>query len=1405
MPSSRLEFRILGPLSVRVDGAPVPAGGPKQRALLALLLLSANRVVSRDRLIGELFAEQSLNSANHALENHVSRLRRVLSATADEPRLAARSGGYLLRVELGELDLERFEHLVTEGREALAAGNSSAAAESFRAAEALWEGRPLADLEFERFARFEVDRLEELRLAAVEERIDAELALGRQLALVPELEALAAEHPFRERFRAQQMLALYRCGRQAESLEVYRQTRKLLDEEVGLAPGLELQELERAILVQDASLNLVLDGRGNVPRLLRDVCPFKGLAPFEPADSEFFFGRERLVDELVARLADARLLALIGPSGSGKSSLLRAGLLPAIGREWVIVRPSEGLVIDLARLRERVPPGKRCVLAVDQFEEVFASSVTEDDRRAFLRALVDAAWDPEHRALILVALRADFFGHLGPYIEMADLVGLNHELLAPMTAAELRRAIEGPAERVGLDVEPALVDALVDDVAGEPGGLPLLSTALLDLWSDREGHSLTLAAYRERGGVHGAVGRHAEAAFQLLSADDQTVARRIMLRLVAGGEGEPLTRRRVSRDELDADEDRVAAVLEALVERRLLVVDDGTVELVHEALLDRWPRLIGWLEEDAQGRRLHRHLTRAATDWEAAGREPSELYRGPRLAAALEWADTAGEDAGLNRLELEFLQAGRTAFARANRRLRAALALMAVILVAALIAGAVALEARSSARRQATAAIAQRLGAQALVEPRLDRALLLAREGATLDDSIATRSNLLATLLRSPAAFAVLRGGGARVLDDALSRDGRLLALRADDGTTSFFDTRTLHELGPRFETRGRISYCGALVRPVRALAFSPDGRTLAIGDSDGRRANLFLIDTRTHRVRASTLSTNGATADVAFAPDGRTVVTGEAVSCRSSPPDEILVLRRAVDGQALRHSKPIPGGRLVGFTRGGRFLLVTSGETTSYLLDPRTLAKVRRLRFSGAAAISPAADLAAFGQDDGSVGLVDLRTGIERPILGRSTGRVLALAFSRDGTVLATTSDDGSVAVWDVPTGRLRERLIGHTGSALGPLFSSDGATLYSVSSDGTTIVFDVRGERRLGRPFRFDPIAEGGDGRHQPADNASTAVAVSPHGSLFATSPAPGRVTLWRSSDQAVLGELHGPFGYVVSLAFSHDGRLLAATGNAPNTAVWNIRTRRLVRILRSPVSAGAAGVAFSPADDLLATAGVGTPHDPGLLRVYELHTGELIANVRTHGTLQDLDFNPDGRLLAAAGLDGKILIWSVLQRALQRTIPHHVAILTIRFAPDGKTIATGDLSGNVDFWDATSGTRIGRTLSGQNGLVISLSYSPNGDELMTTSSDGKIRLWDLASEKLIGSPLPGDVRGWGTYYPDGNHVIAVFADGTGIIWNVDPASWAAHACQVAHRRLTRAEWRDFIPQRPYSPPCR
>jgi len=303
-----------------------------------------------------------------------------------------------------------------------------------------------------------------------------------------------------------------------------------------------------------------------------------------------------------------------------------------------------------------------------------------------------------------------------------------------------------------------------------------------------------------------------------------------------------------------------------------------------------------------------------------------------------------------------------------------------------------------------------------------------------------------------------------------------------------------------------------------------------------------------------------------------------------------------------------------------------------------------------------------------------------------------------------------------------------------------------------------------------------------------------------------------MWRARNLAVVGELRGPVTDLQSLAWSHDGRLVAATGNGGDTVVWDVRTRKIVKLLGPGGPGGAVGVNFSADDRLLGTAG-----QDGTVRLYDVRTGGRIATLKSKPrretcststglcTLQDLDFSSDGRRVAAAGVADDISIWDLGQRTLERTIHHHDPIMSIRFSPDGKRIATGDLAGNVYFWDAATGRQVGRTLGGQNGSVWSVTYSPNGDEVMTTSNDGKLRLWDLATGKLVGAPLPGaDIGGWGTFFPDGKQVIATFWSGLGVVWNVDPTAWRTQACRVANRELTRAEWNDVAPERSYRRIC-
>ena len=461
--------------------------------------------------------------------------------------------------------------------------------------------------------------------------------------------------------------------------------------------------------------------------------------------------------------------------------------------------------------------------------------------------------------MILIALRADFFGRLAPYVELADLVGPEPR---PARADEPRRAPSrdrGPGRANGARRSSLRSSTRSSTTSpARAGGLPLLSTALLDLWRERERRDADLRGLR-------ADGRRSRRGRPPRGGGLPVARRGRSERLHAGScsgssraaTARPSTRRRATREELDADDDeRVARVLAALVERRLLVADDGTVELVHEALLEQWPRLVDWLDEDAQGRRLHRHLTQAASEWEAAGRDPGELYRGARLAATLEWADAAGADAGLNRLERR-VPGGEPHRVRSREPPAARPA-----------------RGRRAAPRRGTRRRRGRAGGARLRKPPGDRGDRAAarRAGARRaaastapccsrargsSSTIRLRRGAISSLRscearrRSPCCTAAVRASSTTRSAPTVAS----LAVRSDNGSVAFFDTRTLREVGPRFTAPGQISYFGAIVRPVRALAFSPDGRTLAVGDSDGRHATLSLVDTRTHRARASLTS----------------------------------------------------------------------------------------------------------------------------------------------------------------------------------------------------------------------------------------------------------------------------------------------------------------------------------------------------------------------------------------------------------------------------------------------------------------------------------------------------------------------------------------------------------------------
>jgi len=1145
------------------------------------------------------------------------------------------------------------------------------------------------------------------------------------------------------------------------------------------------------------------------------LCPFKGLAGFEVEDAALFFGRERLVAELVARLAGAPLMGIVGASGSGKSSVLRAGLLAALAagvlpgsERWpvALLRPGERPLRALQQALAETLPDGRLLIAVDQFEETFTACADELERAAFADALVARARDVRRRTLVLVAVRADYYGRCAAYPELARLLGANHVLVGPMRRDELRRAIELPARRAGLRTDAGLADALIGDVEGEPGALPLLSTSLLELWQHRDGHALRLAAYEQAGGVHGAVARLAERAYERLDPAQRQVARRILLRLAGEGEGDAVVRRRVPLSELDADRDeRAADVLSVLADDRLITVGEGVAEVSHEALLREWPRLRGWLEEDAHGRHLHNHLRSAAHDWIAGGHDPSELYRGARLASALDWI--ADHEQELNEHEREFLARSRAVAEReaerqrrANRRLRGLLAGIAALLALAIVAGVTAVSQRGQARDAAVVADAQRLGAEALTEERLERALLLARTGVALHESTATRGNLLSVLLRTPAALGVLSGTGFPINATAVSPDGRVLAIGDEGGTVALLDPATRRPLSEPYRMRGGL---------VQTLTFSPDGETLAVTGlyppNTPPGAQVDLIDPRTGKRRLRVKlprfpePSEYIVAHVAFLPGGdlAAVQTHNQFPDPGAPPSVVLRL----DGQtgAVESRRRI--GRHASWqvsTSGDRVFVSSQLDDATYALDPRTLHLRRLYRAGGlASALSPDRRTLALGSDDGTVRLLDLRSGDVRGLRGRHTANVVKLAFAPDARTLVSSGGDGDVIAWDLARRAIRERFSGHEGQVYGLAISPDGRTVYSGAVDKRAIVWDLAGDRRLVEPFTA------GRGLVFPTD-LPPGLALSPDGRTLAFGHSDGTAILIDAGTLLQRARFRVLDGFVGALRYSPDGRLLAAAGEEGELTLWDARTLRPAGELRGLHGFLSQSIAFSPDGRLLASAWQTMFRSN--VRVWDVRTRAPTPVRFGSDLVASIAFSPDGRLLATAAFFDGVQIRDARTGRRVATLPVDEGARSLAFSPDGSVIAVGRLDGGGRLWSTATWKPVGRPLEGHTGRILSFEFSPDGRTFATASSDGTVLLYETATQKPIGSPLIVDRNVYvaTALSPDGAHLFAVSLDGRGVRFDLSPEAWKRQACAVAGRELTPGEGADALPDRPYRAVC-
>ncbi len=1394
-----MRIALLGSLQVN-DGHTTL--GPRDRIVLQALASRPGTELSPEGLAEALWGEHLPETWLKVVQGCIVRLRKALGPDS----IQTSPSGYRLVVHQDEVDHLHFEHLLARARELLANGEPERALYVTGQALELWRGEPLVELVDWAPGRVESERLVELWRDAEDLHAEASLRAGRYHDVLGDALRMVAEQPTRERRWGLLALAQYQAGRQGDALQTLHRAKTTLVNELGLDPGPELSELEQAILRQDPSL-----AAQTVMPPTSTQCPYLGLVGYDVDDAPAFFGRQTDISACLRRLDEDGVLAVLGPSGCGKSSLARAGVAAALKRDGRRVRvfsPGHHPTDALAATNPRATD----VLVVDQCEEALALDPDSAERAEFFDQLV--AFRARGRGVLVIALRADRLGELSTHPEFARLVERGLYLLGAMTEPDLRLAIEGPAAQAGLRLEPGLVDLLVREVEGEPAALPLLSHVLRQTWKRREGQTLTVAGYAATGGIREAISQSAEGVFRDLTADQQAILRDLMLRLVApDGVGEPV-RQRVPRRSVASDEGH-SLLIERLVAARLLSTDGETVEIAHEALAMAWPRLRSWLDDDVDGLRIMRHLSVAATSWDDLGRPDSELYRGVRQARAVEWHDRA--QPSLPPAEQDFLAASGALAdkeqqateaqvdreRRLNQRLRLGLAGVAALLAVSIVAGALAFTARDRADQQAVAADARRLGAEALRADDLDRSLLLAAAGVRLHDSVDTRTNLLATLDRSHQLVRTHRTETLFGLT-VNNATGQVGLAMPGHGVT-LFDGATLAEVHREPAIRGP------------GLVATRDGRTYAAsltsnatgGPSDPPAVQLLDQNGARSPTQLGGMPAKRHVHEMSFSPNGRFLVLTLPHREDAEPPVtgvwDLQAPRRPTALMQLGYEVLAPvvsnDGHTLYSTWENQLRVTAIPSGAQRRLSAKDL-DVREVGTSLALSPDGRSLAVASGSEVALVHTANLST---RRVLG-VRGGTDTVAFSRDGQRLAALGEN--LVAWDL-TGDEPVELLRHTGAAGASLaFSPDAHTLYTAEQRGLLLAWDLDGDRGFLRKRPGDDLSREDDApvmRFSP-DRRKIAYVWGYPPAVQVRDVATGRVQ--------PLMEIGLPQRSWIDLAWSPDGTMLNVTTGDSEVGVWDAATGRKL----------ASRTLVQPAGSSI---GDGEPAEGASIAFWSLDGKYLLVGT-TSGRLHVLD----GRTLQPQS--GPVQVTTAKEgkpQAVGGLEPRH----------DLRTVVTYAYADRTQVVDYVEGVIKAPLDFGGEAPVVS--YAPRGDAVLVETTDGGVGLRDDRRQQWISPPaaippFPGFIVGWspdgirvatasegkvgwwdaGTFQgsasvpdamsvafsDDGQQLLVADAGGGVYAWDLDPATWVEAACSAAGRHLSEAEWRNYLPDREFSPVC-